>query len=141
MTPVIEEAISAHGPKVQKVLRELHHLVHATARKLEGVGTVSDALRWGQPSFLTLETGSGSTIRMDGLRDDPSRVALYFHCQSGLVAQFRELYGEKLTFEKNRAILLSVNKPLPRHELAHCISLALTHHLRKKTQRQQRKKA
>jgi hypothetical protein len=130
-----KKAIAPFAPPARKKLEELHALVMDTAKHLDGVGKVSEELRWGQPSFLTQETGSGSTIRMDGLRDDPKRVALYFHCQSGLVPQFRELYANTFRFEKDRAILLPVDKPLPRAELAHCISLALTHHLRKKSVR------
>jgi Domain of unknown function (DU1801) len=139
MKSEIKKAIAVCAPPARKKLEELHGLVMSTAKNLEGVGKVSEELRWGQPSFLTPETGSGSTIRMDGLRDDPARVALYFHCQSGLVPQFRELYADKFTFENDRAILLPVDKPLPRAELAHCISLALTHHLRKKSVVKKRK--
>ena len=131
-------ALAPYTPAARKRLEELHALVMSTAKNLDGVGRIGEELRWGQPSFLTPETGSGSTIRMDGLRDDPKRVALYFHCQSGLVPAFRELYGDTLSFEKDRAILLAVDKPLPRAELAHCISLALTHHLRKKSVRKLR---
>jgi hypothetical protein len=134
-----KKAIAPFSPPARKRLEELHALVMDTAKKVDGVGTISEELRWGQPSFLTPETGSGSTIRMDGLRNDPTRVALYFHCQSGLVPQFRELYGDTLMFEKDRAILLPVDRPLPRNELAHCISLALTRHLRKKSRADKRK--
>jgi Domain of unknown function (DU1801) len=139
VTPEFKRAIAPFAPQARKKLEELHALVMSTAKGLDGVGKISEELRWGQPSFLTPETASGSTIRMDGLRNDPKRVALYFHCQSGLVPQFRELYADKFTFEKDRAILLPVDKPLPRAELAHCISLALTHHLRKKSVVKKRK--
>ena len=140
MSPEFETALSIYPAVVRKQLRALHSLVVSTGKQLEGVGAICEELRWGQPSFLTLESGSGSTIRMDGRRNDPTLVALYFHCQSGLVPQFRELYGDKLTFEKDRAILLAADKPLPKAELIHCISLALTHHLRKKTTGHHRKK-
>jgi hypothetical protein len=133
MKAEFRKAIAPFAPPARKRFEELHELVLSTAKGLEGVGKIGEELGWGQPSYLTPETGSGSTIRMDGLRDDPKRVALYFHCQSGLVPQFRELYADKFTFEKDRAILLPVDTPLPRAELVHCISLALTHHLRKKS--------
>ena len=127
------EAISPYGPQVQQRLIEIRQLVFDTAASHPGVGQIEETLKWNQPSFLTTETGSGSTIRIDGLRNDRTRVGVFFYCQSGLVAQFRELYRDGLSFEKERAILLAVNLPLPKTELAHCISLALTHHLRKKT--------
>jgi Domain of unknown function (DU1801) len=129
------EAIAPYTPMVQAKLKELRQLVLATASKTEGVGEIEEGLRWNQPSFLTTETGSGSTIRIDGSRRDPEKLALYFHCQSGLVETFKNHYGSALTYEGNRAILLDANLALPKDALAHCISLALTHHLRKKSRK------
>jgi Domain of unknown function (DU1801) len=126
-------AIAGYTPQVQARLKELRQLVLETAAATAGVGKIDEALRWNQPSFLTFETGSGSTIRIDGLRNDPEKLALYFHCQSGLVETFRNHYGTALTFEGNRSIVLSAELDLPKDALAHCISLALTHHLRKKS--------
>ena len=126
------KAISGYEPQVQARLVELRHLILDTAAKTDGVGRIEEALRWNQPSFLTPETGSGSTIRIDGLRREPEKLALYFHCQSGLVETFKNHYGSTLTFERNRAIILDAALALPKEALAHCISLALTHHLGKK---------
>ena len=102
-----------------------------------GVGPITEDLRWGQPSLLTLATGSGSTIRIDGLRDEPDKFAMFFHCQTGLVDQFREIFGNQLTIVGNRAVEFHVAEPLPEVELSYCISLALTHHARKKTRKKQ----
>lgn len=57
---------------------------------------------------------------------------MYFICTSGLVEEFKELYGHKMTFEGNRSIVFDVAGKLPEEELRHCISLALTHHLQKR---------
>jgi Domain of unknown function (DU1801) len=127
------KAIAPYTPQVQARLKELRQLVLETAAKTDGVGRIEEALKWGQPSFLTLETGSGSTIRIDGLRSEPEKLAVYFHCQSGLIETFKNHYGTALTFEGNRSIVLDAKLALPNEALAHCISLALTHHLRKKT--------
>jgi hypothetical protein len=125
------KAIATYRPDVQKTLKEMRKLVLDTARATPGVGEVEESLRWGQHSFVTSETGSGSTIRIDALKSDPSKYAMYFHCQSGLVKQFRNLYVTDLVFDKNRAIIFSAGKNLPNQVLVHCIGLALTHHLRK----------
>ena len=61
----------------------------------------------------------------------PGQVALYFHCQTELVATFRELYPE-LNYGGNRSILLNADDKLPEAELRHCVGLALTYHLRKR---------
>jgi Domain of unknown function (DU1801) len=120
-------------PAVQRApLLELREIIFDAARDASGVGRLTEALRWQQPSYLTLETGSGSTIRLDAVKDDPHRIALYFHCQTGLIDQFKELYGSELTFGGNRCMVFDNTRQLPKDLIAHCISLALTHHLRKK---------
>ena len=125
-------AIATYSADVQLRLLELRELILETAKTTDGVGQIEEALRWRQPSFLTPETGSGSTIRIDGLRAHPHKLALYVHCQSGLIESFKRNYSGTLTFEGNRAIILDAKQPLPKPELKHCISLALTFHLRKK---------
>lgn len=118
------------GPARSKLLA-LRKLIFDTAQATEGVGTIEETLKWGQPSYLTAETGSGSTIRIDRVKSADHQVALFFHCQTDLVATFRELYPE-LSYSGNRAILLDTDKKLPEAKLRHCIALALTYHLRKR---------
>jgi hypothetical protein len=112
-------------------LQALRKLILDTARTTEGVGALEEALKWGQVSYLTSETGSGSTIRIDRVKSAANQVAVYFHCQTNLVETFRELYPE-LSFSGNRAILLDADEPLPKAELSHCVALALTYHLNKR---------
>lgn len=109
-------------------LLRLRRLILDTARETEGVGRVEEMLKWGQPSYLTPETGSGSTVRIDRTGDG---YAIYFHCQTDLVETFRRLYPGQFTFEGNRALRFR-DDDLPETELKHCISLALTYHRRKK---------
>jgi len=109
----------------------LRRLILDTAKATKGVGRVEEALKWGQPSYLTTETGSGSTIRIDRVKSADNQVAVFFHCQTNLVDTFRELYPE-LSYSGNRAILLDADKQLPEAELRHCLALALTYHLRKR---------
>ena len=106
----------------------LRKLILDTARATEGVGALEEALKWGQVSYLTSESKSGSTIRIDRVKSAEDQVAVYFHCQTNLVETFRELYPE-LSFSGNRAILLDASKKLPEAELRHCVALALTYHL------------
>jgi hypothetical protein len=130
-----ERTVAGHTAAARRTLTDLRALVLATAKATPGVGSIEEGIRWGQHSFLTSETGSGSTIRIDVLKSDPDKCAVYFHCQSGLVGLFRETYGTKLAFEGKRAIIVEAGKNLPIQALGHCIGLALTHHLRKKPAR------
>jgi hypothetical protein len=132
MKKAVLDALAKYPKPVREALLELRELILETARHTAGVGAIEEDLRWGQPSFLTSETGSGSTIRIDGFRNDPTRYAMFFHCQSGLVGKFREIYGDTLHFVGERAIEFQVGRRLPKAKLTHCIGLALTHHLHKR---------
>lgn len=106
-------------------------MIMDVAKATPGVGRLEETVRWGQPSFVTPETGSGSTIRIDGFKNDPTKYAMYFICTSGLVRDFRELYRDEMKFIGDRSIEFKVEETPPEAALRHCISLALTYHLRK----------
>ncbi|WP_431016327.1 DUF1801 domain-containing protein [Bradyrhizobium pachyrhizi] len=122
----------AYPAPVRARLLALRRLIFETAKATKGVGALEETLKWGQPSYLTPETGSGSTVRIDQVKPATDRVAVYFHCQTNLVETFRELYPE-LSYSGNRAILLDVAGKLPEVALRHCVALALTYHLNKRT--------
>jgi hypothetical protein len=126
-----ETTFDAYPKPVKAKLLALRRLIFDTAKATKGVGALEEALKWGQPSYLTPETNSGSTVRIDQVKSSPGQYAVYFHCQTDLVETFRELYPE-LSFSGNRAILLDAAKKLPEAELRHCVALALTYHLRKR---------
>jgi Domain of unknown function (DU1801) len=127
----VASVFESYPPRIRSKLKALRRLILDTARTTDGVGAIEEALKWGQPSYLTMETGSGSTIRIDRVKAAPDQVAIYFHCQTDLVAGFREIYPA-LTYGGNRSILLDAAKPLPEAELRHCIARALTYHLHKR---------
>ena len=130
--PAAVAAVFATYPKrLRTRLEALRRLILDTARTTPGVGVLEETLKWGQPSYLTAETCSGSTIRIDQVKSEPGRYALYFHCQTDLVATFRELYPE-LSYGGNRCILLDESAAPPEQALRHCIALALTYHRRKR---------
>jgi hypothetical protein len=128
--PAVAALFDAY-PKPQKSkLLALRRLILDTARTTEGVGAIEEALKWGQASYLTSETKSGSTVRIDWVKS-ANQVAVYFHCQTDLVETFRELYPE-LNYGGNRSILLDAADALPEAALRHCVALALTYHLNKR---------
>jgi len=135
MSDDIARAFRAYPPKLREKLLALRRLILKTAAKTQGVGAIEEALKWGQPSFLTNETGSGSTVRIDRVKASDNKYAIYFHCQTDLVPTFRELYPKKFSFEGNRAILLDAGKKPDEKALSHCIAMALTYHVRKSNKR------
>jgi len=92
--PALDAVFSAYPKPVKAKLLALRRLIFDTAKTTGGVGALEEALKWGQPSYLTTESKSGSTIRIDQVKAEAGRYAVYFHCQTDLVETFRELYPE-----------------------------------------------
>ncbi|MBN8988004.1 MAG: DUF1801 domain-containing protein [Rhizobiales bacterium] len=127
----VDAVFDAYPRPVKAKLLALRRLILNTAKATKGVGVLEETLKWGQPSYLTPETKSGSTIRIDQVKAEPGQYAVYFHCQTNLVETFRGLYPE-LRYGGNRCILLDAGDKLPEAALRHCVALALTYHLGKR---------
>lgn len=113
---------------------ELRDLVFEAAAETPGVGPIREALRWGEPAFLT-GPGIGSSIRLAWKPRTPDQAGAYFICNTNLVERFRSMFGEDLTFEGDRAILLPIDGDLPARQLKRCFAEALTYHLAKQRRR------
>ncbi|MGI9487155.1 MAG: DUF1801 domain-containing protein [Geminicoccaceae bacterium] len=106
---------------------QLRDLILEVAASTPGVGPLEETLKWGQPSFLTSVSKSGTTIRIDQLSKTDDRPALFVSCQTDLIATFKEIYPESFSFQGRRAIILNADGRWPEEELRHCIALALTY--------------
>ncbi|MDJ0853374.1 MAG: DUF1801 domain-containing protein [Myxococcota bacterium] len=122
-------------PKIRRKLLALRELVLETARSTEGVGEIEEALRWGEPAYLTSQSGSGSTVRIAWKPSAPHEYALCFHCQTDLIERFREGFPDELRFDGRRRIVLAEDDPVPVEALSACIAAALTYHRDKKPRR------
>jgi hypothetical protein len=122
--------LDACPPAVRTRLLALRRLIFDVARATPGVGAITETLKWGQPAYLTAETGAGSTVRIDWQPATPGHYAIYFHCQTNLVETFRTLFAADLRFEGRRAIVLDAAQALPEDVLSVCIRAALTYHLK-----------
>jgi Domain of unknown function (DU1801) len=130
--PAVDAVFAAYPVRFRTRLQALRRLILETANTTAGVGALRETLKWGQPSYLTTETKSGSTIRIDQVKSASDQYAIYFHCQTDLVETFRELYPRELNCVGNRCIVLNLADPLPEAALRHCVALALTYHLNKR---------
>lgn len=117
--------IDAYPKHVSDKLYELRQLILECADELEGVDSLEETLKWGEPSYLAKK---GSTIRIDWKPKKPDQYAIYFKCTSKLVETFRMVYGDHFTYEKNRAILFSFDDVVPVQTLKSCIKAALQYH-------------
>src|SRR5258708_18903379 len=89
---VVDTVFSAYPKPIRAKLLALRRLIFDTAKVTKGVGALEETLKWGQPSYLTPETKSGSTIRIDRVKSEADGYAVYFHCQTPLHETFRDLY-------------------------------------------------
>ncbi len=119
--PGVTAAFQAYPEPLRERLLALRALVYEAAP-----APLAESLKWGQPAWRRTD-GRGTTVRLDALKGVAGGHAVYVHCQTSLVDTYRSLYGDRLRFEGERAILLSLDDPLPREALAHCITLALTY--------------
>lgn len=126
--PSVKAVFDAYPAATRKRLLALRRLLFEVAATTEGVGEVVETLKWGQPAYLTQKPKSGTTIRMDAHDDG---CAIFVPCTTSLIATYRELYGDVLNFEGNRAVVFSMKEALPVEAVKHCMALALTYHKRK----------
>ena len=131
----VDATFDAYPKPMKAKLLALRRLIFDTAKTTRGVGALEETLKWGQPSYLTPESKSGSTVRIDQVKATPGQYAVYFHCQTDLVTTFRELYPDQWSYGGNRCILLNVEDKIDEAALRHCIALALTYHLNKRRAR------
>ncbi|MBT8378981.1 MAG: DUF1801 domain-containing protein [Ignavibacteria bacterium] len=121
MNAEIKAKFDSYPKHIKPLILQLREIVFSIAKDFD-LGEVDETLKWGEPSY---RVKNGSPVRMDWKPKSPNQYFLLFHCQTKLVDTFRELYSDSLEFEGNRAIVLNVDKALPRPIIRHCIELAM----------------
>jgi Domain of unknown function (DU1801) len=125
--PAVQAVFDSYPPKLRSKLLALRQLIIDTAASTAGVGTLEETLKWGEPAYVTTQSKSGSTVRIDRKKNQ-DRYAIYFNCNTTLVDTFRSLFPHTFSFEGNRALVFDLNDLLPVEELGFCIAMALTYH-------------
>ena len=110
-------------------LELLAGLIREVGNGLPEIGELVETRKWDQQSFLPKKARVGTTVRIAA--PSPTTVAMYVHCQTTLVDQWRGLFPE-LTFEGNRALVMDATAPLPLEALKVCVRSALLYHLAKR---------
>ncbi len=126
----------AVDPDVQAVFRkypddacarvlDLRSTIYDVASATPGVGTLQECLKWGEPAYLTPQTGSGTTIRIAWKDKDPACVSLFLNCRTTLVSDYRTLFPD-LECIGDRQVRLPISEPVP-DCIRDCILMALTY--------------
>ncbi len=128
----VAEVFKSYPTAMQTKLMALRQLIFDTALATNGVGALEETLKWGEPAYVTLQSKSGSTIRIDWKESQPDQYAMYFNCQTSLVETFRTLFSTEFKYEGNRSIVFHADDNIPVKALSECVAMALTYHLNKK---------
>jgi len=126
--PDVEAKFASFPEPARTGLLTLRSLIFETAETTLNVGALEETLKWGQPAYLTSETKSGSTIRL-GLPKQGG-FAIYTHCQTTILLDFRSIFPDDFVYEGNRAIHFKDDEALSVEKLRLLIRSALTYHLR-----------
>jgi hypothetical protein len=130
MNPDVAAVLEAYPAPLRDRLLALRALIQATAAATDGVGPLEETLKWGEVSYLTSASGSGTTVRIG--RDKRSgRPAIFVNCKTDLLSRYRALYPDAFTYDGERGVV--VGDAPDEAALKHVVALALTYHARKKS--------
>ena len=110
--------------ETHKPLRILRDLIFEEAMRL-GVGPITETLKWGEPSYLTEKSRSGTTIRFGHHDSKPGHYAVFFHCQTTMVSDIRKRFGDSFLYQGNRAVFACVHDAVARDRWRECFEMAL----------------
>lgn len=130
--PEVAAVFESYPKNIRAKLMFLRQLIFDTASATKKVGELEETLKWGETSYLTPRTKTGSTIRIGWEKSQENQYAMYFTCTANLLNAFRERYPTQFKYGGNRSIIFNIDDVIPVKELKSCIALALTYHLNKK---------
>lgn len=123
--PAVADVFENYPAAIRPKMYELRELVLATAQEHAEITALEETLKWNEPSYLVKK---GSTLRMDWKAKKPNQYAMYFKCTSKLVPTFKQVFGNRFTYEGNRAIVFELDQEIPIMELKQCIVATLRYH-------------
>lgn len=127
----VEDKFCSYPETIRQKMMELREIILNIPLTNSKIGKLEETLKWNEPSYLTSQTKSGTTVRIDWKASNPERIYIYFNCKTTLVDTFKEIYSDHLKFEGNRSIYFSTEEQLPKDIIYDCVFLAFTYHTNK----------
>src|SRR5688572_15773863 len=121
----VAEALARYPEPIRLRLLQVRDLIFAVAAETDGVGPLTETLKWGEPAYLTEASKSGTTLRLGVSRSAPEQCAVFVNCQTTLIDAFRAHFADDFTFEGQRALIIPATSPLRPEPLALCLRAAL----------------
>ncbi|MCP4934866.1 MAG: DUF1801 domain-containing protein [bacterium] len=128
--PMLVSAFNLFEDKLRPHLLTLRQLIFATAATIPDCGEVIESLKWGQPSYATVNPKSGTPIRLGAPKSSPGCYALFMPCQTTLIETIREIYHDDFQYEGNRALILRADTTYSNDNISHCMAMALMYYAR-----------
>jgi Domain of unknown function (DU1801) len=123
----VAAAFDAAAPTAREGMLILRSLIFETADELPRIGRLEEALRWGQPAYLTPDRKAATTIRLGVPKT--GGFAIFVHCGTSLIADYSILYKNLDRIEGTRAILFTAPDQVDPLRHGWLIRRALTYHL------------
>ncbi len=121
--PEIARVIEGYDPDTRAGVVQLRALILNVAAALPDPAPVEEALRWGQPAYLTPK---GSTLRIGPHKQ--ASFALFAHCQTTIITSYVTAFPGWDKVDGNRAIPFETPSQIEPERLSHLIRHALTYH-------------
>mgnify|MGYP001799806908 CR=1 FL=1 len=125
----VKAAFDAFPPNARTIGLTLRDLIFAVAAETPGVGQIEETLKWGQPSYLTPETKSGSTLRIGVPKNGDA--ALFAHCATNIISSYASTFPNTDLIEVNLAVVFTTADDIVPMRLRLLIHHALTYHLKR----------
>lgn len=122
--PAVAEWLHTVPVRLRDCLVQLRTLVHHVALD-EDAWPLVEEIKWGQPSYRSPHGKESTPVRLGWT--DAGDAALLTHCQSRVIPEFRDEFGDRFRFDGHRAVLFGSADELHEAELAELIRHALTY--------------
>lgn len=129
MQETVRVKFDGFDAELRQHLLRLRELILEVAAEMPEIGELIETLKWGEPSYLPQKKNVGTTVRIGASK--LTDYAIFVHCQTTLIDDFRHMFPDEFYYEGNRGIHFEFGVPLDRERLKLLIGNALTYHLRK----------
>ena len=124
----VKKVFDSYPSQTRDALLELRTLILETAQETVAVGSLEETLKWGQISYLTSETKTGTTLRIGADDEHPRKLAIYVHCQTTLINTFKKKHPKNIEYLGTRCLRYDPNNPEAIKTVKKFIQRALTYH-------------
>ncbi len=135
LSDAVAKRFAEYPQSIQKKSGFVRELIYQIASEDSQIGKLEETLKWGQPAYLTSDSGSGTTIRIDWRKSQPEELVMFVNCRTSLVDTYRSIFPQVFRYEGSRALVIDkadrIDRGDKKEALMHCIRMALRYHLDK----------